>query len=146
MKLKRVEIVNFYSYRSFAVEVRDGLYNVWGLNGQGKTSLQLAIRSGLGWSPTTRSQETLENAIHEDEQQCRIILVFDNSDNALRGYPEEVRTERHIIRGDARPRMKMTSPDGELVLRSQSDIRGEFARVGYDPDDPGIFIEQGDLR
>lgn len=146
MRLKRVEIVNFYSYRSFTVEVRDGLYNVWGLNGQGKTSLQLAIRLGLGWSPATRSQETLENAIHEDEQQCRIILVFDNSDNALRGYPEEVRTERHIIRGDARPRMKMTNLDGELVLRSQSDIRREFARVGYDPDDPGIFIEQGDLR
>lgn len=146
MKLKRVEIVNFYSYRSYVIEVRDGLFNVWGLNGQGKTSLQLAIRLGLGWSPATRVEESLENAIHEDEEQCRITLVFDNSDNCLRGYPEEVRIERRIIRGDARPRMRMTTSNGELLTKSQLDIRKEFSKVGYDPDDSGIFIEQGDLR
>jgi recombinational DNA repair ATPase RecF len=68
MKLSRVEIDNFYSYRSYIVKVHDGLFNVWGLNGQGKTSLQLAVRLGLGWSPATSSEEPLGNAIHEDHR------------------------------------------------------------------------------
>ncbi len=143
MKLKRVEIDNFYSYRSCAIQFHDGLFNVWGLNGQGKTSLQRAIRLGLGWSP---AEESLENAIHENEEQCRIALVFDNSDKTLKRYPEEVRIERRIIRGEAKPRMRISNQNGELVPKSQSEIREEFSKFGYDPDDRGIFIEQGDLR
>ncbi len=143
MKLKRVEIDNFNSYRSCVVQVRDGLFNIWGLNGQGKTSIQLAIRLGLGWSP---AEESLEDAIHENEEQCRIALVFDNSDNTLKRYPEEIRIERRIIRGDAKPRMRISNQNGELVPKTQKEIREEFSKLGYDPDDPGIFIEQGDLR
>lgn len=109
MKLKRIEIDNFCSYRSCVVQVHDGLFNVWGLNGQGKTSLQMAIRLGLGWSP---SEESLENVIHENEEQCRIALVFDNSDNTLRRYPEEIRIERRIIRGDSKPRMRISDQNG----------------------------------
>lgn len=143
MKLKRVEIDNFFSYRSCVVQVRDGLFNVWGLNGQGKTSLQHAIRLGLGWSP---AEESLEKAIHDNEEQCRIALIFDNSDKSLRRYPEEIRIERRIIRGDAKPRMRISNQNGELIPKTQSEIREEFSKLGYDPDDPGIFIEQGDLR
>ena len=146
MKLKQVEINNFYSYKSYVVRIRDGLFNVWGLNGQGKTSLQIAIRLGLGWSPATRTEESLENAIHENEDQCRITLVFDNYDKTLKNYPVEVRVERHIIRGDLKPRMRMSNQNGELVPKTQKEIREEFSKLGYDPDDPGIFIEQGDLR
>ena len=146
MKLKRVEIVNFYSYRSYIVHVRDGLFNIWGLNGQGKTSLQLAVRLGLGWSPATRGEESLENAIHDDEEQCRITLVFDNSENTLKGYTEEIRVERRIIRGNAKPQMRMSNKNGDFVPRSQKEIREEFSKIGYNPDDPGIFIEQGHLR
>lgn len=146
MKLKQIEINNFQSYKSYIVRIRDGLFNVWGLNGQGKTSLQIAIRLGLGWSPATRTEESLENAIHENENQCRITLIFDNYDKALRNYPEEVRVERHIVRGYSKPRMRMSNQNGELVPKSQKEIREEFSKLGYDPDDPGIFIEQGDLR
>lgn len=146
LKLKRVEINNLRSYRSYAVNIRDGLFNVWGLNGQGKTTLQLAIRLGLGWSPSIRQQETLEDIIHESEDQCRITLHFDNSDGTLKNYPEEVITERYLIRGEARPRMKMTSTNGELVPTTQLTIRDLFSKLGYDPDDSGIFIEQGNLR
>jgi len=146
MKLKQVEINNFNSYKSYVVRIRDGLFNVWGLNGQGKTSLQIAIRLGLGWSPATRSEESLEYAIHENEDQCRITLVFDNCDNTLKNYPEEVRVERHIVRGDSKPRMRMSNKNGELVPKAQKEIREEFSKLGYNPDDPGIFIEQGDLR
>jgi len=143
MKLKRVEIDNFNSYRSCVVQVRDGLFNIWGSNGEGKTSLQLAIRLGLGWSP---AEESLEDAIHDNEEQCRIALVFDNSDDTLKRYPEEIRIERRIIRGEAKPRMRISNQNGELVPKTQSEIREEFSKIGYDPDDPGIFIEQGDLR
>lgn len=146
MKLSRVEIDNFYSYRSYIVKVRDGLFNIWGLNGQGKTSLQLAMRLGLGWSPATSSEGPLENAIHEDGEQSRITLVFDNSDNALRGYPGEVIVERRIIRGESKPRMKISNMKGELIAIRQSEIQEKFSKFGYDPDDSGIFIEQGDLR
>ena len=143
MKLKQIEIDNFCSYRSCIVQVRDGLFNIWGLNGQGKTSLQTAIRLGLGWSP---AEESLENTIHDNEEQCRITLVFDNSDKSLKRYPEEIRIERRIIRGEAKPRMRISNQNGELVPKTQSEIREEFSKLGYDPDDPGIFIEQGDLR
>jgi chromosome segregation ATPase len=146
LKLKRVEINNLRSYRSYAVNIRDGLFNVWGLNGQGKTTLQLAIRLGLGWSPSIRQQETLEDIIHESEDRCRITLHFDNSDGTLKNYPEEVITERYLIRGEARPRMKMTSTNDELVPTTQLIIRDLFSKLGYDPDDSGIFIEQGNLR
>ena len=146
MKLTRVEIDNFYSYRSYVVKVHDSLFNVWGLNGQGKTSLQMAIRLGLGWSPATHAGESLENVIHEDEEQSRITLIFNNSDNVLKGYPDKVMIERHFIRGDGKPRMKMTNQNGELVIKSQPEIRAQFSKLGYDPDDSGIFIEQGDLR
>ena len=146
MKLSRVEIDNFYSYRSYIVKVRDGLFNVWGLNGQGKTSLQLAMRLGLGWSPATSSEKPLENAIHQDGEQSRITLVFDNSDNALKGYPGEIIIERRIIRGDSKPRMKISNMKGELIAINQLDIQDKFSKYGYDPDDPGIFIQQGDLR
>ena len=146
MKLTRVEINNFCSYRSYVVKIPDSLFNVWGLNGQGKTSLQMAIRLGLGWSPATHAGESLENVIHEDEEQSRITLIFDNSDNILKGYPDKVMIERHFIRGDGKPRMKMTNQNGELVIKSQPEIRAQFSKLGYDPDDSGIFIEQGDLR
>jgi chromosome segregation ATPase len=146
MKLRAVEIRNFNSYRSFIVKVHDGLFNVWGLNGQGKTSLQLAIRLGLGWSPASREEEPLENAIHEDEDQARITLVFNNSDSALKGYPEEVKVERRIIRGEAKPRIRMSNPNGDLITLSHQDIREKFSKIGYDPEDSAIFIEQGDLR
>ena len=146
MKLKRVEITNFKSYKSYIVHIRDGLFNIWGLNGQGKTNLQLAIRLGLGWSPPTGGDEYLENAIHEDEEQCRITLIFDNSENTLRGYTEEVVVERRIIRGNARPQMRMSNNNGDLVPRTHKEIREDFSKIGYNPDDPGIFIEQGDLR
>jgi len=121
MKLRAVEIRNFYSYRSYIVKVRDGLFNVWGLNGQGKTSLQLAIRLGLGWSPTSREEEPLENAIHGTEDQARITLIFDNSDKALKGYPEEVKVERRIIRGEAKPRMRISNPNSELITSRLSE-------------------------
>ena len=146
MKLTRVEIDNFYSYRSYVIKVPDSLFNVWGLNGQGKTSLQMAIRLGLGWSPATHAGESLENVIHEDEEQSRITLIFNNSDNVLKGYPDKVMIERYFIRGDGKPRMKMTNQNGKLVIKSQSEIRAQFSKLGYDPDDSGIFIEQGDLR
>ena len=146
MKLTRVEIDNFHSYRSYVVKVPDSLFNVWGLNGQGKTSLQMAIRLGLGWSPAAHAGESLENVIHEDEEQSRITLIFNNSDHALKGYPDKVMIERHFIRGDGKPRMKMTNQNGELVIKSQPEIRAQFSKLGYDPDDSGIFIEQGDLR
>ncbi len=146
MKLTRVEINNFHSYRSYVVKVPDSLFNVWGLNGQGKTSLQTAIRLGLGWSPATHAGESLENVINEDEEQSRITLIFNNPDNALKGYPDKVMIERHFVRGDGKPRMKMTNQNGELVIKSQPEIRAQFSKLGYDPDDSGIFIEQGDLR
>jgi chromosome segregation ATPase len=83
---------------------------------------------------------------HEDGEQARITLAFDNSDYAFKGYPREIIVERRIIRGESKPRMKLSNIKGELIAVTQSEIQEKFSKFGYDPDDPGIFIEQGDLR
>ena len=150
MKLRKIEILGFKSFRSrTGVEVGDGLTAVVGPNGCGKSNIVDAIRWAMGsQSPRDLRGRAMEDVIfagsenHKPTGFAEVSLTFtqDPSQSSLplewREQPE-IRVTRRLYRtGDSEYEIN----NNRARLRDIQDI---FAGTGVSSRDAYSIIEQG---
>ncbi|WKY45803.1 chromosome segregation protein SMC [Eubacteriaceae bacterium ES2] len=110
MFLKKLKIAGFKSFADpVSLEFSQGISAIVGPNGSGKSNITDAIKWVLGeQSIKSLRGKKMEDVIFSGTEKkppsgyAEVVLVLDNTDEAIKGYPREVAVSRKLFRsGDS---------------------------------------------
>ncbi|MDI3536166.1 MAG: chromosome segregation protein [Eubacteriaceae bacterium] len=110
MFLKKLKIAGFKSFADpVSLEFSQGISAIVGPNGSGKSNITDAIKWVLGeQSIKSLRGKKMEDVIFSGTEKkppsgyAEVVLVLDNTDEAIKGYPQEVAVSRKLFRsGDS---------------------------------------------
>ncbi len=153
MYLKEIEMENFKSFgKKIKIPFYPGFTGITGPNGSGKSNISDAILFVLGpKSSKVLRAGKLSELIHNGgkkgrpARECRVTLVFDNSDRVIPINSDEVRLTRVVRRsssrtGDVNSYFYINGKKASLSDFDQLLARARISADGYN------FVQQGDVN
>jgi len=143
VRIHRLELEEFRSYRSFSVDIPERGLRVHGPNGSGKTTLLEAIqllsttrpRRGANDSDLINHQSGIDLGL---PPYARAVGLFDRDDTA-------VRIEAYVQVGDRGGAARKTLRIGDRPRRA-ADVVGLTPTVGFVPDDLDLVLGSPSAR
>jgi chromosome segregation protein len=133
MHLKEIRMENFKTFRKkVTIPIFEGFTGITGPNGSGKSNVADAILFVLGprSSKMVRAKRLSDLIFHGNDRfkpskECKVTLVFDNSDRMIPVDRDEVSLKRII-------RISQTDPDSTLsyfYVNGKSSSQSEFENI-----------------
>lgn len=132
MRLNKIEIINFKSYKGkHTIEIRDRFTTIIGPNGSGKSNILDAISFGLNVSNNNLRIKQLKNLISEGEKECKVRIFIDNLifERQLLLKNEDI-TSKYIF---------------NATKISQTSFNEELQKINIYARIPNFVIYQGDI-
>lgn len=134
MRLTRLELSNYGSFRNFAIDFAPGLTGVVGSNGSGKSTLVNAIRfalTGENWAHGNKDANICQLAPPEERAFVKLGLEHQSGQIDVSRYlrPETTKSAAEIpgqkpIRGDKAVQLKLTE-----LLGLSKEVLNDYALV-----------------
>ncbi|MDH7593506.1 MAG: AAA family ATPase [Methanomicrobiales archaeon] len=137
MRLVRLVLKNFRSYRDADIGFGDGLLLVLGENGSGKTSILEAIRIAL----FKESNERIDELVHQGSESMKVSLEFVSNGN-------EYRVERERRRGSSTARLFHLDNPNSPPTQGDREVSREIRKIlGIDGEHflNAIYVKQGEI-
>ena len=138
MRIRRLRMVNFRSFRDFEVDLEPGLNLVVGPNESGKSTIVEGLAVALFTDPTSRSRSVSELSRWGSSGATRLELSFEHDG-----------VEYDLLKDFGEGRVELRECDGERVIGDRSEVERLVHRVvGFgsrDAFESVAAVRQGEL-